>query len=138
VVCNCKHESRSIMVSRLRIPAGLIKQTMAELRRLEGPSGKLFISSLSYRMRVINLCMPHLPPSSRSPEPSNLSHPSTHLPTKTHLISSSPYAFNSPLSPPSPSSSRASKLNGPRLTISDMTSYSTSAAAMVVSSALVS
>ena len=30
-------------------------------------------------MRVINLCIPHRLPSSRSPEPSNLSPPSTHF-----------------------------------------------------------
>ena len=83
------------MVSRLRILAGLIKQTMADLRRPEGPSGTLFISSLSYHMRVINLCMPHLP-SSRSPEPCNLSHPSTHPATKTHLISSFPLRLQLP------------------------------------------
>ena len=93
MVCNCKHESRSIMVSRLRIPTGLIKQTMAELRRLEGPPGKLFISSLSYRMRVINLYMPHLLPSS---EPPNPSHPSTHPATKTGLTSSFPLRLQLP------------------------------------------
>lgn len=84
------------MVSRLRILAGLIKQTMADLRRLEGPSGTLFISSLSYHMRVINLCMPHFLPSSRSPEPCNLSDPSTHPATKTHLISSFPLRLQLP------------------------------------------